>query len=51
MKLSDLKEAMPEANVNTLKKDLQMLVAEGRILLSGTRKAAVYRMTAGNEGD
>jgi Fic family protein len=51
MKLSDLRAAMPEVNVNTLKKDLQRLVAEGRIRLSGTRKAAVYRKTTGSDED
>ena len=53
MKLSDLRKMLPGESVNTLKKDLQRLVAEGRLERSGERKGSAYRVGkgAGNLAD
>jgi Fic family protein len=43
-KLSDLAARFPEANVNTLKKDLRHLVLEGRLEKTGQKKGSVYNI-------
>ena len=43
-KLSDLAAHFPEVSVNTLKKDLQHLVREGRLERTGQKKGATYNI-------
>lgn len=46
-KLSDLCRTFPEVSPNTLKKDLQRLVGEGRLERIGERKGSAYRVVKG----
>lgn len=45
VKISDIKQKFPKLNGNTLKKDLQILVAENYLEKIGEKRGSVYRLT------